>query len=218
VSKLRDVPDNNIDCVVMDPPYGTDYTSHRDTDNPEFGQDLDSTLALLRDVFEQLERVCKANAHIYMFFSMNRYEDVVPLAREYFDVTPTPLIWAKNNHAPTRDAESGFDKMYAHKYEPILVCRMPNGKERELNGGACPNVLEHDIPKKGDRWHDSQKPISLAEELITNCTGAKATVLDPFAGSGSTLLAAKKSDRHYIGIEKDDTHESRFKKEVRKYE
>lgn len=214
--KLQDIPDNKVDIVVTDPPYGTDYTSHRDTDNPEFGTDIDDSLALLDNVFSELERVCKANSHIYLFFSMNRYEEVVKVAKRHFEVTETPLIWAKNNHVPTRDATSGFDKMYAHQYEPVLVCRMPNGKGRELNGGVCTNVLEHDVPKKDNRWHDSQKPISLAKELITNSTGAKATVLDPFAGSGSTLLAAKESDRHYIGIEANAEYESRFEKEVNK--
>jgi len=218
IDGLEAVEENSIDCVVMDPPYGVDYESHRGTARPEFEDGFSETMAMLDDVFSELKRVCKANAHIYMFFSMNRYEDVVPLAREYFDVTPTPLIWAKNNHAPTRDAESGFDKMYAHQYEPILVCRMPKGKERTLNGGVATNVLEHDVPKGDDRWHDSQKPISLCKELITNSTGAKATVLDPFAGSGSTLLAAKDSGRYYIGIEKKPELESRFQRELREME
>lgn len=215
LDKLPELPENHIDCVVMDPPYGTDYKSHRDTENPEFGEDTDEMVTLIERVFDKVQRVAKANAHIYIFFPMNRYEHVKDVASNYFDVTEVPLIWVKNNHAPTRDAENGFNNMYAHKYESIFICRMPNGDERELNGSISQNVLEYDIPKKADRWHDSQKPIGLIKELITNSTGAKDTVMDPFAGSGSTLLAAKQQDRYYIGIEKDDTYEDRFKRELR---
>jgi hypothetical protein len=134
---LRSLEDNSVDCVVTDPPYGVEYESHRDTDRESFPDEEADTFALLDDVFAELERVCKANAHVYVFFSMNRIESVREVAGEHFDVTPAPLIWAKRNHAPTRDAERGFEKMYAHQYEPILMCRLENGDSRRLNGGRC---------------------------------------------------------------------------------
>jgi len=215
IAGLESVESNSVDCVVTDPPYGVDYASHRDTDRPAFPDGEEDTAALLDDVFAELERVCSANAHLYVFFSMNRYEMVRDIAAEYFEVTPTPLIWAKNNHAPTRDAERGFEKMYAHQYEPVLVCRMPNGDSRRLNGGVCSNVLNYGRPSGGDRYHDAQKPRALLSELITNSTGKRETVLDPFAGSGSTLLAADAADRHYIGFERDDSYADRFTRELR---
>ena len=190
-----------------------EQTDHRG--RPTFPDGEEDTAALLDDVFAELERVCKANAHLYVFFSMNRYEMVHEIAAEYFDVTPTPLIWAKNNHAPTRDAERGFEKMYAHQYEPVLVCRMPKGDSRRLNGGVCANVLSYGRPSGGERYHDAQKPRALLRELITNSTGKRETVLDPFAGSGSTLLAAAAEDRHYVGFERDDSYRDRFTRELR---
>jgi len=212
---LETVESSSVDCVVTDPPYGVKYDSHRDTDRPSFPDEEQDTAALLDDVFAELERVCTANAHLYVFFSMNRYKMVRDIAAKYFEVTPTPLIWAKNNHAPTRDAERGFEKMYAHQYEPVLVCRMPNGDSRRLNGGVCANVLNYGRPSGDGRYHDAQKPRALLSELITNSTGKRETVCDPFAGSGSTLLAAAAADRHYIGFEQDDSYADRFTRELR---
>ena len=212
---LRSLEPNSVDCVVTDPPYGVEYESHRDTDRESFPDEEADTFALLDDVFAELERVCKANAHVYVFFSMNRIESVREVAERHFDVTPTPLIWAKRNHAPTRDAERGFEKMYAHQYEPILMCRMENGDSRRLNGGVSSNLLQHGRPSGAERWHDAQKPRALLSELITNSTGKQETVLDPFAGSGSTLLAAAENGRHYIGFEASESYEDRFTRELR---
>jgi DNA modification methylase len=212
---LRSLEDNSVDCVVTDPPYGVDYESHRDTDRESFPDEEADTFALLDDVFTELERVCKANAHVYVFFSMNRIESVREVAGKHFDVTATPLIWAKRNHAPTRDAERGFEKMYAHQYEPILMCRLENGDSRRLNGGVSSNLLQYGRPSGGDRWHDAQKPRALLAELITNSTGKRETVLDPFVGSGSTLLAAAAEDRHYIGFEASEAYADRFTRELR---
>jgi len=212
---LETLEDNSVDCVVTDPPYGVEYESHRDTDRASFPDGEADTFALLDDVFAELQRVCKANAHLYVFFSMKRIESVRKVAEQYFDVTEVPLVWAKENHAPTRDAERGFEKMYAHQYEPVLMCRMPNGDSRRLNGGVSSNVLRHSRPSGGERWHDAQKPRALLAELITNSTGKRETVLDPFAGSGSTLLAAAAEDRHYVGFEASEEYADRFTRELR---
>jgi site-specific DNA-methyltransferase (adenine-specific) len=215
VEGLATLEDNSVDCVVTDPPYGVEYESHRDTDRASFPDEEAGTFALLDDVFAELQRVCKANAHIYVFFSMNRIESVKQVAGQYFDVADVPVIWAKQNHAPTRDAERGFEKMYAQQYEPVLICRMPNGNSRRLNGGVSPNLLQYSRPSGEERWHDAQKPRSLLAELITNSSGKRETVLDPFAGSGATLLAAATEDRHYVGFEESEEYADRFTRELR---
>lgn len=217
VEKLQEFEDNKIACVVTDPPYGVDYENYRDNDRPEFGEDAPDALDLLYDVLEELKRVCKANAHLYVFFPTKLYPEFRDACSEFFEVEEVPLVWVKNNITPNGGAD-GYKKRYAGKYETVFHLRAENGDSRELNGGSSANVLEHARPGENDRWHDSQKPISLWEELISNSTGVGETIMDPFAGSGSALLAAKSTGRHYIGIEKDDSYESQFKKELRKIE
>jgi DNA modification methylase len=159
--------------------------------------------------------VCKDNAHLYIFFAAKRFDEITSIAEEYFDVTYTPLLWVKNNGSPT-EAKDGYEKIYAHYYEQILFCRMSKGDERSIapEGEQRKNVLEYDRPSGKDRYHDSQKPRALLRHLITNSTGPAETVLDPFAGSGSTLLAAKSAGRHYKGFELSEEPEPDFRKRL----
>ena len=216
LDELAKIDDNSIDVVVTDPPWGVEFESRRGTNNPDYDTDKEQTLAYLGEVFEELKRVVKANGHLYIFFPIAHYCKFQGLAGQYFDVAEMPLMWVKNNHAPAGD-ETGFEDRYAPKYEPIYICRMEKGDQRKLTKNVSPNVLQYDRPG-GDRWHDSQKPIPLLEDIITNVTGKHEKVLDPFAGSGSTLLAAAKNDRHYIGIEKNEEYEGEFVKHLREVE
>lgn len=64
---------------------------------------------------------------------------------------------------------------------------------------SCPNIIG-----KGARGcHPTEKPVALMELLIKQSSNAGDIVLDPFAGSGSTLIAAKRCERRYIGFEID---------------
>jgi DNA modification methylase len=218
LEQLKQLDADSVDVVVTDPPYGEDFSDIRDVGHPSFDDSASNSMELLKESLAELKRVTSANAHIYIFFSMTYYDTVLELASKHFDVEATPLIWAKNNHAPRKPDAHGFEKGYAQKYEPILFCRAENGEARPLrpqSGGVCPNLLEHALPSQDKRRHTTQKPESLLTELITNSSAVGETILDPFAGSGSTMLAAAKSDRNYIGFELDDAYESGFKRELR---
>jgi len=213
---LQKLEENSVDCVVTDPPYGVEFESHHDSGTHDYGIDGEEYADLMDAAFAELERVCKENAHLYIFFATKHFDEVTTIAEEYFDVTYTPLMWVKNNGTPTR-SKDGFEKIYAHYYEPVLFCRMSKGDERTIapEGEQRSNVLEYARPKPRDRYHDSQKPRDLLKHLIENSTGPSETVLDPFAGSGSTLLAAKEAGRHYKGFEISEEPEPEFKKRLR---
>ena len=218
LEQLKQLDADSIDVVVTDPPYGEDFFDFRDVGHHSFDDSASNSMELLQESLSELKRVTSANAHVYILFSMTYYDTVLELASKHFDVEATPLIWAKNNHAPNNPDAHGFEKGYAQKYEPILFCRAENGDGRPLRperGGVCPNLLEHALPSQDKRRHTTQKPESLLTELITNSSAVGETILDPFAGSGSTMLAAAKSDRNYIGFELDDAYESGFKRELR---
>lgn len=68
------------------------------------------------------------------------------------------------------------------------------------------NVLSVPYEKDDHSFHETQKPINLMECLVSLVTQEGAIILDPFAGSGTTCLAAKKLNRHYIGVEIDNTY------------
>jgi site-specific DNA-methyltransferase (adenine-specific) len=77
---------------------------------------------------------------------------------------------------------------------------------QSYGGAAHSNLLSVPYEKGDHGLHETQKPLKLMECLVSLVTQEGATVLDPFAGSGTTCLAAKRLNRHYIGIEIDNNH------------
>lgn len=74
-------------------------------------------------------------------------------------------------------------------------------------GGATKNVFEYPIVGGDERTeHPTQKPLALMMDLVRLVTEPGDTVLDPFAGSGTTLAAAAKLGRRYIGIEREASY------------
>jgi len=198
VEKLKELPDEFVDCIIIDPPYLIDYVPTRKTVNVSFNDKYSiENINMLEDTFKELKRIIKSNGHLYSFFAMTSIVWFRPLIEKYFSVEPIPLIWVKNNHTNGHDT----DKNYMNMYEPIFYFKGNN--TRLLNNAGSMNcsrdVLNYAIPS--NKQHDCEKPIELLEYLIKNSTIENEIVLDCFAGSGSTLVAAKKNNRKYIGIE-----------------
>jgi site-specific DNA-methyltransferase (adenine-specific) len=206
---LKAQADCSVDLVITDPPYGVDYKPSRPTGKPTFNDEAGSVLEYLDSVFAELKRVCKENAHIYVFGGCVNAFEFKSLLEKYFTVQNNWLVWEKGNHTPC-----DFKQRYASKYEIIWFCKMPKGNERKLNNSVSPDVLHYPTPQ--NKRHDCQKPIDLLEYLINNSSGKNETVLDPFAGSGSTLLAAEKAGRYYIGFELEAKYKAGFLKELEK--
>lgn len=93
-------------------------------------------------------------------------------------------------------------------FEAVTIAHPP-GRKR-WNGGGKHAVWAHPIVldrgKKGERLHPTQKPQGLMHELITLFTDPGEVILDAFAGSGTTLAAARMLGRESIGIEQDEKH------------
>lgn len=110
------------------------------------------------------------------------------------------LIWDKVDGAPQFTGDRP-----AAGAEAIVVAH-PAGKKR-WNGGGQRNVLRHAVNgERGGKPHPSTKPESLMCELVTLFTDSDELILDPFAGSGTTLVAAKKNGRRAIGIEQQEQY------------
>ncbi len=190
---LQKLPDKSIDCIVTDPPYGINYKSlsHKlplrsiANDKREAYKLLDDTLAL---VYDKL----KPNSHIYIFTNWQAYHSMAEVVKKYFNLKNV-LIWEKNSN--TRGDLKGN---YGYKHEMIMYAH--KGR-RFLNGRRDGNILKFNKVPSAWMLHPTEKPIELLEYLIQKSTNMGETVLDMFAGSGSTLVAAKNVGREYIGIE-----------------
>jgi DNA modification methylase len=72
-----------------------------------------------------------------------------------------------------------------------------------VGNSGCECVNKNEIRNKAKNHHPTVKPIALMEYLIKLVSREGATILDPFMGSGTTGIACKKLNRHFIGIEKE---------------
>ena len=84
-------------------------------------------------------------------------------------------------------------------FEPCTICHAQGAMR--WNGGGSAALWTHGTAKKNRPNHPCPKPLSLMLELVGDFTDEGETILDPFMGSGTTLAAAKRLNRHAIGIE-----------------
>ncbi len=191
---ITQVSDKSIDLVVTDPPYGMKFQSnyrkvkHKSIQN-------DDNLDWLESWVIELKRVCKDEAHLYIFCSWHNIDLFKQIVGAYFQVKNI-LIWEKNN-----TGMGDLEGDYAPKYEMILFCS--NGSKK-LNGGRDANILK--AKRTGNENHPTEKPVNLIRYLIEKSSNKGDLVLDTFAGSFSTAQACKEIGRDFICFEIEPEH------------
>lgn len=199
IDAMELLTDESVDCVITDPPYGINYETHRriiDTEikKPVLNDGLEDALTTWEKACEILSRKMKPDSHIYVFTSWKVYPQFATITGKYFRIKNC-LIWEKNNHG-VGDLEGN----YSEQYEMILFATKGN---RKLNGSRDSNVLNFDKVSSDKLHHLCEKPVNLIEYLIRKSTFEGELVIDPFAGSGSTLVASMNMGRFYWGCEMD---------------
>jgi site-specific DNA-methyltransferase (adenine-specific) len=101
-----------------------------------------------------------------------------------------------------------FRKRYASstrfvRYQHQQACLLAKG-EPPMPASPIPDVLE--LSYTGNKFHPTQKAVSSLLPIVSAFSPEEGIVLDPFCGSASSLLAAKRLNRHYVGIELDDRY------------
>jgi DNA modification methylase len=206
VDRLMVNPDTGVtelaDCMWTDPPYGVEYvgkTSEKLTIKNDCG---DGLRMLLLGAFEQAGGALRPGAPIYVASPAG------PRSVEFLQafiasgwLLRQTLVWVK-------DVFVMGHSDYHYRHEPIVYGYKP-GAGRLGRGGAGwhgnhkqSTVLEVERPKASVE-HPTMKPVELIERCLANSTVAGETVLDPFLGSGSTVLACEKTGRRCLGIEID---------------
>lgn len=190
---------NAADMVFTDPPYNVNYANSakdkmRGKDrailNDNLGEGFcDFLLAALTPT------VAHCRGAIYVAMSSSELDTLQSAFRAAGGHWSTFIIWAKNTFTLGRAD-------YQRQYEPILY-GWPEGATRHWCGdrdqGDIWNIKK---PQKND-LHPTMKPVELVERAIRNSSRLGNVVLDPFGGSGTTLIAAEKSGRSARLIELD---------------
>jgi DNA modification methylase len=177
------------DCVWTDPPYGVEYVGK--TKNAlRIQNDGSAGLADLLDAaFTAVVAVCKPGAPVYVAHADTEritFESAMWAAGMKVRQN---LVWVKNTMVLGRSD-------YHYKHEPILYGFTPEGEgrlgrggERWFGGNSQTTVFEVEKPPRNAE-HPTMKPVALIDAMLANSLPAGGVVLDPFGGSGSTLIAA----------------------------
>ena len=182
--------------IVTDPPYGIDYKgSAGKIKNDKFDND-DGLYAFLYEVFKNMETNLATDGAAYVFHADSKGL----VFRRAFDEAGFKLsgccIWAKNTFTLGRS-----DYQWCH--EPCLYGWKKSGKHNWYGDRKQSTIWHCDKPSRSEK-HPTTKPIPLMAIPISNSTQTNGIVLEPFGGSGSTLICCEQLGRVCYAIELDE--------------
>jgi site-specific DNA-methyltransferase (adenine-specific) len=204
------VGDERLRCVWTDPPYGVGLNSDlNESSSPErikkqrkdglvVSNDAmtpEDTAALWSDAFEQLQRVSEPGSAWYAAaaFRCDLWSDMVPVMA-HFGCTRM-LVWVKDRFVLGRGD-------YHYRHEPIFHGWFGGAARLHPVPRDVDTVFECPRPE-ASKEHPTMKPVDLIRSMIENSSGTGWMVGDPFAGSGSTLIACAMTGRVARLIELD---------------
>jgi site-specific DNA-methyltransferase (adenine-specific) len=191
---MKELEDNSIDLVLTDPPYGIDLTPGRVTSKFHGTKiENDSELSWVPEFYSQIYRLTKNVA--YVFCGWSTVDIFMKEAREVGFKHKNTIVWDKG--------QFGMGWNYRPQYELVLLLVKDNFTTKSH---SIANIIKIQKIHHTKLTHVAEKPVDLLKIFIEQSTEEGGVVLDPYAGSCSTLLAAKLLKRNYIGIELDEEY------------
>ena len=188
-----------VAMIFQDPPYNVDYANTakdklRGTNRPILNDNLgDGFQDFLLAAFKPA--LARCDGAVYVAMSSSELDTLQSAFRAAGGKWSTFIIWAKNTFTLGRSD-------YQRQYEPILY-GWPEGATRHWCGDRDQGDVWHFNKPRVNDLHPTMKPVELVERAIRNSSRPGDVVLDPFGGSGTTLIAAEKSVRQARLIELD---------------
>lgn len=195
-----------VNCIITDPPYGANFRSRRATTPTglkyarDIANDADvaGAIVMFLDVMDACLPYLSDECDLYVFTRWDIYDDWLKAAKtiEGFEYKMM-LVWEKGI-----PGMGDIDGNWGCGHELIMYFK----KGRRDMPYRRSSVLSFDKPHPSQIIHPTEKPVALLEELVKISTEPGGLVLDPFSGSGSTIVAAQRLGRSAIGIEMDAIH------------
>lgn len=187
--------DRKANLVVTDPPYNVDVEETAGKILNDNMSDRDFYQFIL-SMFTQVENHMEDDASIYVFHADTEGLNFRKAFKDAGFYLSGCCIWKKNSLVLGRSP-------YQWQHEPCLYGWKKKGKHQWFSDRKQTTIWEYDRPKSS-KDHPTMKPIQLMAYPIQNSSMRGTVVLDPFLGSGSTLIAADQTGRVCYGIELDE--------------
>lgn len=201
--------------VISDPPYnvpidghvcGSGKVKHKEFAMASGEMSSDQFTAFLNSAFSQLHAFSQDGAIHFIFMDWRHVAEIQAAAKPLFGAPRQLCVWAKDN--------AGMGTFYRSQHELVFVYKKGdaphiNNFELGQHGRYRTNVWNYPGVNTFGKGHEllalhpTVKPVSLIADAIRDCSHRKGVVLDPFAGSGTILIAAERTGRHARAIELD---------------
>ena len=175
--------------IVTDPPYNVDITGFTEDRLKIQGDSMtpEAFRAFLVETTRHLAAMLAETGSLYLFYPEGPRRDVEIALEEANLELRSVIIWAKStfrlNYA-----------RYKHAHEPILYCHHKNRVD-DWHGDTGQSTVWQEKKPAANRLHPTMKPVELLERAIVNSSRWGDLVVDPFGGSGSTLIACQRMGR-----------------------
>ena len=193
---MKDIPDNSVDLVLTDPPYNVSTSDiHKGGGKylkQNFG-DWDKDFKP-QDFVNETERILSPNGQVYIFCSDGLIGEYCELFNSLFKFFKLLVIWRSNPCPQFRK------RTFVQNQQYIVWTRRGNYTFNFLGQNemhACFQYMFNDEKT----IHPNQKDIDVISKLLAISSSENDIILDPFLGSGTTAVACKQLNRHFIGIE-----------------
>ncbi len=236
ITAMEELPSESVDLIVADPPYNLSADSSMGYDGEsgagEFGggweqvnEDWDGfTIDGYQEFTErwitESKRVLKDDGSMFVFGTYHNIGFVNACLQQNAFKILNEIIWYKRNAFPnlsqTRLTASHENILwvttegngYTFNYDWVKETEWPHDAfdKPGTQVRSVWNIPTNKTQAEQNHDHPTQKPLSVIDRVVQLASDAGDVVLDPFAGSGTTLVSAKRHDRAFIGIEKDESY------------
>ncbi len=197
-----------VDLILTDPPY--DMPSTKAGGKSELAKSIQGAFDELKNAnltngitYEFLDLMVQLqdNINIYIWCNLKQIKFYLDYFIDKHKCKWDEIIWYKTNAMPCFHNKYLTDKEYCLYFRKGGYCNPVNYETAKTVYSLPINILD-----KKKYGHPTIKPLPIIKNLIINSTHEGDLILDPFAGSGTTLVASKQLGRNYIGFEIDEKY------------
>ena len=215
---LAKIPNKSVHMVLTDPPYiiSKDSGMDRYNKNKELAKtdvkygtkyaiatnygdwDKNYTIENLDRVIQEFRRILIPGGSCIIFFDIWKIETLANLLEKHKFSKIRLVEWIKTNPVPINSKST-----YLSNAREIAISCVNGSKKSVFNSEYDNGVYSYPIYSGKDRFHPTQKSLPLFVDLVKKHTNSGDVVVDPYGGSGTTAIAAKRLGRKYISCEID---------------